>query len=162
MNLGKLGLCTAGAIASVALVLAACSSSSTTTGTTDGGTTSSSSGSSGSSSCAPSPGTYTVTWTGDPSNSSTCPPGSELSGDENVNESEDTADAGPGCTVTADGCTFTEHCAETADGGVMNSSDTTFTTPSDGASSFSGSITSVTSGGGVDQTCKYTVSGTKK
>ncbi len=162
MNLGKLGLCTAGAIASVALVLAACSSSSTTTGTTDGGTTSSSSGSSGSSSCAPAAGTYAVTWTEDSSNSATCPKGSDLSGDEKVDTSEEKSDAGPGCMVTENGCSFSEHCSEESDGGVTNTTDTTFTVASDGATSFTGTISIVTMGGGVDQSCKYTVAGTKK
>jgi hypothetical protein len=161
MNLGKLGLCSAGAIASIALILAACSSSSTTSGGTGDGGSSGTSGTSGSTGgCAPAKGTYNVTYTADSANSATCVSGSTLSGPEMVDPSD--KDAGPGCEAVENGCKTTVTCSETLDGGVTNMTTIELDTPSDGAGSYTGSISVVTSGGGVNQSCKYTISATKQ
>jgi hypothetical protein len=162
MNLGKLGMYATGAFASLALVIACSSSSSSSSGGTgDGG----SSGSSGtpppsSGSCAPANGTYTTTYTADASNSATCLAADKLDSTNDTVDSSD-KDAGPGCQQTESGCTVTTHCVDETDGGPTTTLDGTATVASDGATTFSGSISVVTSGGGVDQTCKYTFTAKK-
>jgi hypothetical protein len=161
MNLGKLGLYATGAFASFALVFACSSSSTTSGGTTDGG-------SSGSTppggECKPADGKYTVTYTADAANSATCASADQLSGTEEVGGDTDGGGETPeGCDAPkVDGCKQTTHCVLTTDGGPTNTVDIAEETPSDGADSFTGTFSIVTSGGGVDQTCKYTISGKKQ
>jgi hypothetical protein len=172
MNLGKLGLCTAGAVASIALILAACTSSTTTTGS-DGGSSSGTSGSSGTgdsaTGCFPAAGMYTVTYTADTANSATCDSAMSLDGTETVDIQADLApDAGEavtGCagafTAEASGCTETATCVTMGDGGVMETTTIVTTVTMNDATTTTGTLTKVTTSG-ASQTCKYTFTGTKK
>ncbi len=180
MNLGKLGLFAAGAVASLAIVCAAACTTSTTGTVSDGGSSSGSSGSSSGSSgssgeaggeCFPASGMYTYTYTADSSNSSaTCESAMSLDGTASVDEKADLApDAGEsvtGCGGTfageAMGCTTTETCTENVDGGVTQTTTIVTTVAANDGTSISGTLTKVTMSGGVDETCKYTFTAKKQ
>jgi hypothetical protein len=101
-----------------------------------------------------------VTYTADASNSATCPEADKLSGDEEVDPTD--TDSPEGCDQTTDGCTMKTHCSLSSTGGSTTTLDEEATTPSNGATSFSGTITVVTTGGGVDMQCTYTLTAVKK
>jgi hypothetical protein len=191
MNLRLWGLFFGVATGACAVVVAACSGGTTCSGAgcgqiqSEGGTSSGTSGhtSSGTSgplppppapppqppppppppggACLPQNGTYTATYTASASNAATCISADKLSGDENVNTS-DLGDAGPGCTVSEVGCDLKAHCVIVSDGGPTSTVDEDLLVPGANATSFSGTITIVTTGGGVNQTCTYTFSAVKK
>jgi len=111
--------------------------------------------------CTPADGTYMTTYAAAAGNVATCP---TISPDtSNYPQEGGAADAaGPGCTQSCSGSTYTEHCVGTADGGVVTSTTAISATITSTGATGTLVLDGIGPDGGVVESCSYAITVTKQ